>query len=318
MKNVFFCTLLGGVLVMLSACASVDPKPTLAQVDLYTAGKGSAFLPYGQGLATYLSARGLRVTAVETAGSVENIKKLNDEPHKIATVFLGTAAEATSGLAAWTNGKKYENLRALFPMYETSFQLVALKSSGISSVGDLSGKRVGVGPAGGPAENFFKGLLAELGLAATIINGTPAALSADLISGKIDALWQGAVPPIPSIKQVADQAESVVFGLRESEQKAMLKRFPFLFPATVATGTYAGQRDAIATVAAWNFVLGHRDMPESDAYWITRTVLSSSDPKQIHASAESTRVENAITNSVIPFHPGALRFYKEKGIVGLR
>ena len=150
------------------------------------------------------------------------------------------------------------------------------------------------------------------------VAGTPIGPAADLLAGKIDALWQGASLPIPIIKQVADATDAVVFGLNDAELEAMLKRFPFLSPKTVAPNMYRGQPGPIKSVAAWNFVMAHKDLPDADAYFITKTVLPASDPKAMHASAALTRTANALLNTVVPFHPGALRLYKEQGLRNLK
>lgn len=306
----------GALGLSLTGCASAPmARPSLAEVGIYSAGQGSAFLPYAQGVAQYLSAQGLKTQALVSTGSIENIRKIAAEPQRLGTVFLGTAHEGFTGTGAWTQGQKFPQLRALFPMYETSFQIAALRSTGIANLAGLRGKKVGVGPAGGPAESFFKGLLEATNLNAALITGTPAALAADLLSGAIDALWQGAALPIPALKQITDSADAVVFGLNDEELAAMLRRFAFLSPAQVAANTYRGQTQVLKSVAAWNFVMGHQDFPEADAYWITRTVLSVPDPLSLHSSAGPTRMANAPFNRVVPFHPGALRFYKERNIL---
>lgn len=307
-----------GWLTLLAACASAPPKPPAGPVAIYSAGPGSAFLPYAQGLAAYLGTQGLAARALESKGSIENLGRVDAEPQALGAAFLGTAFEAVNGSAAWTQGRKHTNVRALFPMYETSFQVVTLRSSGLQSLAQLSGKRVGVGPAGGPAESFFNGLAEATGLQVQTVPGTPAALAADLQAGRIDALWQGAALPIPAIKQVADAVDAVVFGLTDAELGAMLKRFPFLSAASVAANTYRGQGAPLRSVAAWNFVMAHKDLSEADAYWITRTVLSAADSKAIHSSAGPTRAANAPNNIVVPFHPGALKFYRERGIRDLK
>jgi hypothetical protein len=161
---------------------------------------------------------------------------------------------------------------------------------------------------------FLKGLLESVGLQAQLVNGTPAALATDLLTGKIDALWQGASLPIPALKQVSDASEAVVFGLSDSELASMLKRFSFLSAATVPANTYRGQAAALRSVAAWNFAMAHRDFPSADAYWITKAALSAQPPERIHASAALTRAMHASNNTVIPLHPGALRFYDEAAI----
>ncbi|NJM42927.1 MAG: TAXI family TRAP transporter solute-binding subunit [Brachymonas sp.] len=317
MRRNFTLSLGASTGLLLSGCAStssVPALPTLKELGIYGAGAGSAFLPYAEGIAKFLSDKGLKTQALTSAGSIENIRKIDAEPNRVATVFLGTAYEGFTGTGAWTQGQKFTNLRALFPMYETSFQVAALRSNGITGVAQLAGKRVGVSPAGGPAESFFKGLIEAIGLQAQIVNGTPAALASDLLAGKIDALWQGAALPIPALKQVAGAADAVIFGLSEAELAAMLRRFPFLSRASIAANTYRGQGSVLQSVAAWNFIMAHKDLPELDAYWITQTVLSNAQPEQMHPTAAPTRAANAVHNSVIPFHPGAQRYYAQAGV----
>jgi uncharacterized protein len=303
----------------LVSCASTPSpsplaKPSLAELGIYSAGSGSAFLPYAQALGAALNAAGLPTIALNSTGSIENLRKVNTEPGRLGTVFMGTAYEAITGTGEWTLGQKLTNVRALFPMYETSFQLAALRSTGIASLAQLSNQRVGVGPAGGPAESFFKGLLQVRNLQCTLINGSPAQLSADLLSGKIDALWQGASLPIPALKQAADAADVVVFGLSTQEQTAMLERFTFLARTTVPANSYRGQTQALLSVAGWNFVVCHAALGDADAYWITKTALERSAAAQADKLLASTRAEFAATNSVLAFHPGAVRYLRERGV----
>ena len=303
---------------LLAACSTIE-APSLNEIGIYSAGPGSAFLPYAQGVAGHAYAHGLKVRPLETTGSIENIRKVNVENNRAGTAFMGSAYEAYTGGGAWTKGEKFTNLRALFPMYETSFQMAALNSSGINSLRAVAGKRVGVGPAGGPAEVFFAGLADALHIKATIVNGQPAAMVTDMLEGRIDVLWQGSPPPIPSLTEVLARAPATVFGLTADEQAAMLKRFPFLTAATVAPGTYKNQAAPILSAAAWNFVLVNKDFPVADAYLLTKVVLSANDPRaQIYPAAANTRAADAAANTFLPFHPGALKYYGEAGIAGLK
>jgi TRAP transporter TAXI family solute receptor len=205
-----FCGLLLLALAVTSTAPAMAQMPT--QVTFMTAGDGSAFLPYGQGVATYLATKGLQLEVRKSGGSNENLSAVDASPMTIGTAFMASAYEAVSG-TGFSAGHKHENLRALFPMYETSFQVAALRKSGLRSLADLDGKKVGVGPAKGPAEGFFRAAADAAHIKPVIVNGDPAALSRLVLSGEIDALWQGAVVPIPSLVEVANQADTIVFGL---------------------------------------------------------------------------------------------------------
>lgn len=290
--------------------------PAVAQpaLRLHTAGPGSAFLPYGEGMAAFLARQGISVSVERSAGSLENLARVEDDPASLGTAFLGSAADALAGAPA-AGGRVHRNIRALWPMYETSFQAAARRDSGIARFADLAGKRVGAGPARGPAEVFFRAALAAAGMEAEVVSGDPAALASALAQGGIDALWQGAIVPIPSLVAAQAQSDVIVFGLEAPVIAAVVARLPYLTPTTVPAGTYRGQQAPILSFAAWNFVVANAALPEEVAYAVTRAALSAGDPaREIHPSAGGTRAENARANAVMAFHRGAGRYLRERGV----
>jgi TRAP transporter TAXI family solute receptor len=298
--------------------AVLSGAPVMAQnstqVILMTAGDGSAFLPYGQGIATFLAAKNINIEVKKSASSNENLTAIDASATTIGTAFMGSAYDAMNG-TGWAAGHRYSNLRALFPMYETSFQVAALRKNAIGSLADLDGKKVGVGPAKGPAEVFFRAAAETAKVTPLIINGEPAALARQLIAGDIDAFWQGAAVPIASLREVTDHADAVVFGLSNAEVAAMLLKFPQLSPTMVPPGSYRGQTAEIRSVSACNFVVANKELPIDTAYAITKAVLSAADPKsEIYPTAAATRAANAAVDRFMPFHEGARRFYTEAGI----
>lgn len=287
---------------------SADPTP------LYTAGPGSAFLPYGEALARFLATRGVAVEVRRSAGSLENLRRVEDEPGAIGTAFLGSVVDALGGTPA-AGGRRHRAVRALFPMYETGFMAASPRARGLARFADLAGRRVGCGPARGPAETFFRAAAEVAGLAGVeVVSGDSAALAEATLRGEVDALWQGAVVPIPALVAVADAADTAIIGPGEEVSRGVVARLPHLAPLVVPAGTYRGQAAPVATFAAWNFVVANAAMPEEVAYALTRAALSAADPaRDIAPAAAGTRAANAGTNRVLAFHPGAARALREAG-----
>jgi TRAP transporter TAXI family solute receptor len=294
--------------------ALAAPARGQAPLQLYTAGPGSAFLPYGEGIAAYLGRHGIPVAVRQSTGSLQNLSFVEDDPAALGTAFLGSAWDALQGTPA-AGGRRHTRVRALFPMYETSFQVAALRASGITEFAHLAGKRVGCGPARGPAEVFFRAAAETAGITAEVLSGDPAAQAEALAEGRIDAFWQGAVVPIPSLLLALRRADALVFGLPAPLVAAVTGRLPYLSPTTLPPGTYPGQAAPIESFGAWNFVVANAALPEEQAYALTRQVLAARDPAaEIHPGAAATLARNAAGNRILPFHPGAARVYREAGI----
>lgn len=295
----------------LAGAGHAQGHPALA---IHTAGQGSPFVTYGQAIAALLSRQGIAATVEASTGSLQNLTAVEDNAHALGTAFLGSAWDAVQGTPAAGN-RKHVNVRALWPMYETSFQVAALTASGLTNFAQLNGKRVGAGPARGPAETFLLAAAEAAGIRVEVVSGSPAEMSERLLSGGMDALWQGAIVPIPSIMEALSRAPGVVFGPGAETVGRVTQRLPMLAPTILPPGTYPGQTAPIESFAAWNFIVANKALPEETAYAITKAVLTVADPaRDIGQVAATSRKEAAANNRVLPFHPGAARFYREAGV----
>ena len=303
---------LAAILPLAVARAQQGPRP---QLSLATGAAGGTFNVYGAALAEILTQNAAAdvVTRV-TAGSNENLRLVDSGAVALALAAMGPAFEAWNGTGPFS-GSSRRNIRALLPMYETPFSTIALRRSGIARVADLQGKRVGVGPTGGPTTVFFRALAEEAGITCTQVNGSPDEHAQQLLAGEIDAFWFGAGVPITAFARVADAQETVVFGMSDDESQKMRRRFGYLAPNTIPAGTYRGQTAPVATVAVWNFVVASPTMADQLAYDITKAALSQTAALVARVSAATaTTAANATANGFLPFHPGAARFYREAGI----
>jgi len=297
-----------------SPAAEEAPAPAHPALAIQTAGRRSAFEAYGQAVAALLARHGIAAAVENSTGSLQNLAAVEEDAGVLATAFLGSVWDAVEGTPA-AGHRKHVNLRALWPMYETSFQLAALAGSGLTRFAQLDGRRVGAGPARGPAETFLRAAAEAAGIRVEVVSGNPDEMIAGLLNGGMEALWQGAIVPIPSILEALSQAPGVVFGPGAEVAGRVAQRLPMLAPVTLPPGRYPGQTEPIESFAAWNFIVAHRALPEETAYAMTRAMLTVADPaREIGLVAATTRKEAAAHNRVLPFHPGAARFYREAGV----
>lgn len=286
-------------------------------ITIGTASQGGVYFVYGNGLAGFLSeSLGIAASGEVTGGPVQNVTLTQLGDHDIGMVTMGPAYEAWTGRSELAPGLEHRDIRALFAMYETPFQGIALRSSGITSVSDLAGRRVNVGPAGGTPGTYWPRFLTTLGVEATISNAGAADAAGQLQDGLIDAFLFAAGLPIGAFSQLAAEADVVTFGFTEAELARILEGHPEVAPFTIPANTYTVQTEDQMSVAMWNYVIVRADMPETLAYQITSLVLDNNERMvQIHAAAAATLAENAVpNNSFLPFHPGAVRALTERGI----
>lgn len=286
------------------------------EITIGTASQGGTYFVYGNGFASYITeALGLNATGEVTGGPVQNVTLVETGDHLMGLVTMGPAYDAWIGKSELAPGLEHKSIRALFPMYQTPFQVVALKSSGITSVSGLNGKRVSVGPAGGTPGTYWPQFISALGISANISNAGAADAAGQLTDGLIDAFAFAAGVPISAFAELAASQDVVMFGFNDDELPKILEAFPAMAPLTIASGTYAGHDYDQPTVALWNFAIAHADMPESLAYEITKLAMENPDRmKQIHAAAGETLIANWDKNTFMPYHPGAVRYFEEKGI----
>lgn len=281
-----------------------------------TASQGGTYFVYGNGFASYINeALGLAATGEVTGGPVQNVTLVETGDHLMGLVTMGPAYDAWNGKSELAPGLEHKSIRALFPMYQTPFQVIALKSSGITSVSDLAGKRVSVGPAGGTPGTYWPQFMNALGVEANISNAGAADAGGQLSDGLIDAFAFAAGVPISAFAELAAQQDVVMFGFNDAELPKILEAFPAMAPLTIPAGTYAGHDYDQNTVALWNFAIANQSMPDSLAYEITKLAMDNPDRMvQIHAAAKETLLENWTKNSFMPFHPGAVKYLEEKGL----
>ena len=291
-------------------------------LSIATGGTGGVYYPYGGGIAKVLNERlpGVRATAEVTAASVDNIKFIRDGRADLAFTLADTLADAVHARGAFAGGPP-PPVASLAVLYSNYTQLVTLASSGIASVGDLRGKVVSTGAPGSGTEVIAFRLLGAAGLDANRDvrrQSLGASESADALKdGKLDAFFWSAGLPNPAVQDLSHTPGITIRLVPNADLLPRLQsQFGSLyFRLEIPASTYPGVNTPVPVVGVANVLVVNISMPEDVAYDVTR-VLFENQPElaSIHPEARHLSLRTAVEGSPAPFHPGAVRYYREKGV----
>lgn len=315
MRSLSFAAFAAATLVAGTAIAQ-DRSDWPSDLTVGTASQGGTYFVYGNGLAGFIGEElGINASGEVTGGPVQNVTLVQTGDHDLGLVTMGPMYNAWNGESELAPGLEHRDVRALFPMYQTPFQVITLSNSGITSVSDLEGKRVSVGPAGGTPGTYWPMFMETLGVNANVSYAGAADAASQLKDGLIDAFAFAAGVPISAFSQLAAENDVLMFGFNDAELPTILASHPDVSALNIPAGTYAGHDYEQNSVAMWNFAVTHTDMSESLAYEITKLVMENNDRMlQIHSAASETLLENVGNNGFLPFHPGAVRYFEEVGV----
>lgn len=317
LRSFVFLTALG-LIILLAATAAAQVKTRLS---IATGGTGGVYYPLGGGFAALISKYlpGVEATAEVTTASVDNMKLLHANRIAIAFTLPDTAWDAYQGQMKGLNEKV--GVRSVAALYSNYMHIVALEGSGIKSVRDLKGKRVSTGSPGSGTEIKGLRILEAYGITPKDFRSQDrlgASESAGAVKDRrLDAFfWDGGLPTAavldlgatPGIKiQLIPHADAV--------PKMVSKYGPLYFIGMIPKGTYGGVEREVPVAAATNLLTVHERMEEPLAYQITK-LLYEHTPElvAVHKAAKEITLNSGVVGSPIPFHPGALRYYKEKNV----
>ena len=283
-----------------------------------TASPGGTYFVYGAGLAQILTrALDLPVVARPTEGPAENIALLEAGEAKLGFVTVGVALQAWNGTGIWAGRAPVRLMRAIFPMYDTPFQLLALQDTNIRSISDMADKRIGVGPPGGTSANYFPEIFNALKVKANLVFGDWADLASQIHARSIDVLAVAAGVPFPSFIELEFKDKVRYIALTPEQIAALRLTMPELTQSSVPAGTYPSLLRTYQTVGLYNFAVAHAELPDDLIYNIVRVVFEKNEEMmEVHAAAAATVPQNIERNTFLPLHPGAIRYFRQIGRAG--
>ena len=300
--------------------AGAQDKKT--RISIGTGGTGGVYYPLGGGIASILSkyVSGVDATAEVTAGSIANLQLIDAGKSEMAFTMADAAWDAYNGLDKFSNKKVA--LRTLAVFYPNRMHVVTVEGTGINKFADLKGKRVSTGAPVSGTEVMAMRLIEAHGLDPnkdmTRERLSVAESANALKDGKIDAFfWVGGVPT-PSVTDLAaTPGKKIKLIDHGTGADPMRKKYgPIYVQNKILANAYPGQTADSTNVDVWNLLVVPEKADEQLVYNITKTLFEKKEELvRVHKDAAFLDMNNQTTGaSPLPFHPGAVRYFKEKGL----
>jgi len=327
---VLFCLLLVLILAF-SGCGrpavpedDVDRPPEVGDdwpgsITMGTALAGGVYFFYGTGAGSLIDeVVGMPVYIEQTGGPGDNMRLVHQGVLDLGMITLGIGYQAWEGQEGTAfEGDEHRNVRAMFPMYSTYSHWWAHKDDGITSLRDLAGKRVGVGPTGGTPGTCHPLILETLGIEAEPVWGSLSDLVASHLEGQLGANSFAAGLPVGGLLSYAANVgfdHIVMLPIDGPDRTAVVEAFPFWEPAAIPADAYDFLDEDLETISVFNWAICHKDLPEDLVYQMVDAVMTNHNRMMnIHDAARETVPGNIQTNTFLPLHPGAARWFEDHG-----
>jgi TRAP transporter TAXI family solute receptor len=288
-------------------------------INILTGGTSGVYYPMGVALSQIYGQQipEARVQVQATKASVENLNLLQDGKGELAFSLGDSVKLAWEGDAEVGFAEPLDKLRGVAAIYPNYIQIVATADSGITDLEGLKGKALSVGAPKSGTELNARAIFEAAGMSYDDLGKTeylPFAESVELMKNRqLDATLQSAGLGVASIK---DLAASVPIRMVAVPPEIVEELGAPYVATTIPAGTYDGQEADVPTAAVINFLVTHEGVSEETVYQMTKLLFENLPALEAaHVAAKAISLEDALTGMPIPLHPGAERYYKEKGLM---
>lgn len=316
MKRIRNCGLVFAVITGLGAAPPVQAQEF---INVLTGGTSGVYYPLGVAVSNVYGKAipGAKVSVQSTKASVENLNLLQSGKGEVAFTLGDSLSQAWNGVADAGFATKLDKLRGIAGIYPNYIQIVATASSGVKTLADLKGKRISVGAPKSGTELNARAVLAAAGLTYNDfakVEYLAFAESVDLMKNRqIDVTLQSAGLGVASIRDMANSIEINVVAVPPATV-AKIGDAAYQ-PAVIPANTYPGQTTDVPAVAVQNYLVTTSAVSNDLAYNMTKLIFENLDTlAAAHVAAKAIKLETAIQGMPVPLHPGAEKYYKEKGI----
>ncbi|NVO55348.1 TAXI family TRAP transporter solute-binding subunit [Rhodobacteraceae bacterium B1Z28] len=292
-------------------------------ITIGTGGVTGVYYPTGGAICRLVNKgrkeHGVRCSVESTGGSVYNINTIREGELEFGVAQSDWQYHAYNGSSKFEEAGPFENLRAVFSVHPEPFTVVARADSGITNFEDLKGKRVNIGNPGSGQRGTMEVLLGEMGWTtgdfelATELKA--AEQSAALCDNQIDAMVYTVGHPSGSIQEATTACDSVLVNVSGDAVSKLVDDNSFYRTATIPGGMYRGSDGDTATFGVGATFVTSADVSDDAVYAVVSSVFENFDDfKKLHPAFANLKPEEMIADGLsAPLHPGAEKYYKEKG-----
>jgi len=327
MKKKLIAIALAALLVLaLAACGETStPASTEApaaaggeKLTMGTGGEQGTYYAFGGVLATYIGQNSdLTINVVSTGGTAANITGIKDGLYDLATVQSDVSTYAYFGTNSFAESGAMSDFRVLGALYAETVQMVTCDPA-ITSVADLRGKSVCVGDVG--SGTYFNTVDVLAAYDMTLDDITPVYQSfgdstESIKDGKIDAAFICAGAPTNAVTDLATSKSVYLISIDDEHMAKLLEACPWYASLTIPAGTYSGFDQDAVTITVKATLVARASLSDDAAYKIVSTIFDNTAAiAEIHGKGAELSLTFATEGIAVPFHPGAARYFAEKGI----
>lgn len=281
-----------------------------------TGGDQGTYYGFGNVLAQRVSSEtDTKVTAVVSAGSQDNIEMMDMNRYQLGFVQTDVMSYAYNGTNLFAETCNIDSFSTIGALYMEQVQIVTLNPN-IKTVADLKGKAVSIGSSGSGVYYNALDILAAYGLTENDIKPTYQSFGDSVDSlqdGKIDAAFVVAGAPTVAISTLASTQDVQLVSIDDEHMDILMEASPYYSPNTIAASVYGTDEDC-QTVAVGAVIIARNDVSEDDAYNIISTIMEDKEEiTKAHAKGAELDLDFAASITTVPYHPGAAKYFTEKG-----
>ena len=308
-----------GVVLLLSMAIGLFAGGKSEQIRMVTGGTAGTYYAYGSALGQILGEKTkIPITVQSSGASKVNIQLISAGEAELAMVQNDVMDYAWNGTELF-NGEKTQAFNSMAALYAEHCQVIGNPASGIKTIADLKGKNVSVGDAGSGTEFNARQILEAYGISFNDINKQNLGFgpSADALKdGKLDAFFTVAGAPTPAIIDLATTNEIIILEVDDAHAAQLKQKYPFYAQISIPAGSYRGQTAAVKTVTIKATFIVSPKLSEATVYNLTKALFDNkAEIIKAHAKGNELSHDYAVDGVSVPFHPGALKYFKEVGVL---